>query len=360
MRYKSLGATTTMIPVIGQGCMGIGGYTARDTSQDTHYIAMLREGCARGMTFIDTAESYGDRHSEELVGRAIQGQREKVIIATKVSPENLSYSGVLLAVERSLRRLQTDYIDLYQIHWPNPLIPLHETLSALRRVYREGVIRAIGVSNFSLVELKHVQSVYPDLPISSLQVEYSLFDRTIEQDLLPYCTQENIMIIAYSPLDKGRLATHEGLSAIAAQYNATAAQMALRWLTEWPGVVAIPKATTLQHIEENAAAADIPLQLDDFHAISSRFNHGSKLIPARTILVGELNGQRFVPNPLDLADAIKQGCQLKPVRVVPLPDKPHGYHYRLVEGELRYWAWMFAYQGHAMIPALIREEEENE
>ena len=159
MRYVKLGKTMTEIPVIGQGCMGIGGYLSRDTTHDAWSLHALKIGIDLGMTFLDTAEGYGSGHSEELVGQAVQGIRDKICIATKVSPENLSYNDVISAAEGSLRRLRTDYIDLYQIHWPNPTIPVSETIRALERLLHDGKIRNIGLCNFSLREIKEMADV---------------------------------------------------------------------------------------------------------------------------------------------------------------------------------------------------------
>ena len=194
------------------------------------------------------------------MARAVEGVRNKVFIATKVSPENLSYDDVIRSAERSLHRLKTDYIDLYQIHWPNPKIPVSETMHAMEQLVTEGKIRFIGVSNFSLKELKEEEKYLPKHPIVSTQTEYNLFDRTIENDILPYCEQKGILTIAYSPLDQGRIASGDDkikrLKVIADKYNKTIAQIALNWLIAHPTVITIPKATNPNHIKENATSAD--------------------------------------------------------------------------------------------------------
>ena len=205
MRYKELGKDHIKIPVIGQGCMGIGGYFSKDLREDDRQVRALRFGIELGMTLIDTAEVYGNGHSEELVGKAIQGMRDKVFVATKFSPEHNSYDDVLSSAEGSLRRLKTDYIDLYQIHWPNPNIPIDETMKAMDKLLRDGKIRYVGVSNFSIRELKEAEAAFSGSAIASVQTEYNLFDRSIEDDILPYCQKKNIITIAYSPLDQGKI-----------------------------------------------------------------------------------------------------------------------------------------------------------
>jgi aryl-alcohol dehydrogenase-like predicted oxidoreductase len=361
MQYKYLGNSNLKIPAIGQGCMGVGGYFNADTSQDEHFIRMLRAGIESNLTFLDTAEAYGAGHSEILVGQAIQGQRDRVVVATKVSPEHLSYSDLLQAAEGSLRRLQTDYIDLYQVHWPNPRIPILDTMSAMARLIRERVIRHIGVSNFSVHNLQAAQAALPEDRIQALQVEYNLFDRTIEKDLLPYCEQESITTIAYTPLDKGLLMTQDRrrdkIQELADKYHKTPAQLILKWLASHPAVIAIPKAASLAHIIENAQAVDFDLPSDDFDAISRLFNHPCVFIPTDRIQADSNGLDQFVPGPNDLAEAIRQGEPLKPIRVMPAKGQRSSHDYVLIEGKLRYWAWVIAHDGKKPIPTLIRGDK---
>jgi len=365
MRTKQLGSTIKL-PAIGQG-MG-------DYSWDDRQIEILRTGINLGMNFIDTAEGYDNGHSEEIIGKAIKGIRDKVIIGTKFSPEHNSYDGILRAVERSLRRLKTDYIDLYQIHWPNPSIPLEDTMSAMERLISEGKVRCIGVSNLYLRELQEAQAALADEKIVSLQTEYNLFDRTIEGELLPFCEHNKIIIIAYSPLDQGRIADGDRrrnlLGKIAGKYNRSLAQIALRWLISKLPVVAIPKAKSLQHLKENAASADFDLDEEDIREIDSIFERPTFHISPERIRVST-QGERsrlvyqtieearenrlgHVPSPTDLAKSIAKEETVKPVRLIHTLDKAGKYDYDLVEGRIRYWAWVIAY-GNVPIPAYIRE-----
>ncbi len=375
MKYKDLGKKHTKIPAIGQGCMGIGGYLSKDSLQDDNQIKALRLGIELGMTFIDTAEGYGKGHSEEIVGRAMKGIRDRVFIATKVSPEHLSYDALLRSAEGSLRTLKTDYIDLYQVHWPNPKVLINETMRAMERLLREGKIRYIGVSNFSLRELKETQAAISEVEIVSVQVEYNFFDRTIEDSILPYCESEGITTIAYSPLDQGKIASGEErikrLKMIAGKYNRTMAQVALNWLISHPSVIAIPKATNPDHIKENAFSADFELSDEDFRDISKIFAQECVYVPTdriRVIIGGQGNRQvyqtveeaienklGFVPSPVDLAQDICKGEVLKPVRVTRSADKTGKYDYDLIEGRIRYWAWAIAYSGEKSIPVYIRD-----
>lgn len=349
---KKLGNTEIEIPSIGIGTMGIGGYFTKDISKDDFYINMIRKSIDLGMTFIDTAEIYGDGHSEVLIGNAIKGyHRKKVFISTKVSPEHLNYDNVIKSAKNSCLRLQTDYIDLYQIHWPNPVIPLKETLSGIRYLMNEGKIRYFGVCNFSLQELISVRKLARELKIDvvSNQVEYNLFDRSIEKDILPYCEKEQMTIIAYSPLDKGNIGHYCELDNIAKKYNKTMAQIILRWLVRNNSVIAIPKATNIEHIKDNASS-DFIMSLEDIEFIDRNFNLNCIEIPIEKILTNSEGLDKFIPKPEDLAKSIKyEGMKLKPIRVRCVirnsETSEESYDYQLVEGKVRYWAWIYAHDG---------------
>ena len=239
-----------------------------------------------GINFIDTAEIYGRGKSEKIVGEAIHGHREGVVIATKVSPFNLSHRGVMKAAERSLRRLGIDTIDLYQIHFPNPLFPVQNTMKAMKKLVKQGRIRLVGVSNFNPKKLKDAEDALAPIELASNQVRYNLLDREIEPELLPYARTEKITIIAYSPLAQGlltgkyksdtrptsfiqavnpgfsprnltRLAeVNRALSEIAKTHGKTPSQVALNWLMSKQNVVAIPGVKNAEHAISDAGAVD--------------------------------------------------------------------------------------------------------
>lgn len=376
MKYKILGKTRSRIPAIGQGCMGIGGYLSQDSRQDDNHIRALKLGIELGMTFLDTGEGYGDGHSEELVGRAIQRIRDKVFIATKFSPEHNGYEDVLESAVKSLRRLGTDYIDLYQLHWPTPKVPLSETMRAMRQLLKEGKIRYAGVGNLSLKELKEAHAAMTAEEIVSVQVEYNLFDRTIENSILPYCQSVGMTAIAYSPLDQGEIASGDKkikeLQKIANKYGRTMAQVTLNWLISHHSVMAIPKATNPQHIKENASSADFELSDEDFEKISEIFVQKCLYIPTDRIrvIVGGRGNRKvyqtveealenklgFTPSSAELAQDIRDGEDLKPIRVIRSTDKTGRYDYDLIEGRIRYWAWVIAYNNEKPIPVYIRDK----
>lgn len=360
MRYKRLGSTDIDVPVIGQGCMGIGGYFEADDSQDEHFVRALQAGIEAGLTFLDTAEAYGGGHSEELVGQAIAGRREAVFIATKVSPEHLHSPDLERSAEASLRRLHTDRIDLYQVHWPNPSIPIADTMAAMQRLVQRGLVRFIGLSNFTAQATRGAQAALQSQSVQSVQAEYNLFDRTVEDGLLPFCRQQAMTFIAYTPLDKG-IVIEEGrraerLAEIARDYNKTAVQVALQWLVSQEGVIAIPKASSLAHARENAAAADFALSAEHQAEIGRLFDVRPVNISPEEIQADKKNLDNFVPGPAELAQTLQAGEPLKPVRVVRNPGGSSPYPYTLVEGKLRYWAWVHAFGSKIPLPALIRGE----
>ncbi len=250
MELKPLGNTGVMVPEIG---LGVWKYRGG--------VAPLRRGIELGAFLIDTAEMY---RTEDAVGQAVKGIRDRVFIATKVSGSHLRHDEVLRAAEASLRQLQTDSIDLYQVHWPNSRVPLKETLHAMEALVDRGLVKYIGVSNFSVSELREAQAAISKYPIVSNQVLYNLNSREIERDLLPYCQQHNVTIIAYTPLDDGRLATtsrfrrsrgRRVLEQVATEVHKTLAQVALNWCTSRPQVIAIPKSDSVARTEENCRAS---------------------------------------------------------------------------------------------------------
>ncbi len=274
IEYKELGKTGEKIPALGLGTWGIGGFSFPDYSYDQLAIEVIRFAVEIGMNFIDTAEMYGSGHSEELIGEAIKGIRDKVFIATKVLPTNFRYEDVIKACERSLKRLKTSYIDLYQLHWPNPSIPIRETMKAMERLVDEGKIRYIGISNFSVEETVEAMNSLSKYEIVSNQVEYSLLVRDIERDLLPFCNKNKITVIAYSPLARGELLKgkyYDFLLKIGKKYGKTPAQVALNWLIIQENVVAIPKALSKEKILENMGAYGWKLNEEDLKKIDEFF-----------------------------------------------------------------------------------------
>ena len=270
MEYRPLGRTSEKIPVLGMGTWKIG--STRTSAERAAQVESLKRGLELGMTLIDTAEFYGDGASEQMVGEVIKSRRDSVFIATKVWPTNLHRDDLLMACDRSLKRLGITSIDLYQIHWPNPRIPIRETMGAMQELVTAGKVRHVGVSNFSVEETKAAQDALGKSELVSNQVEYSLMNRSIESGLLQFCQRERITVIAYSPLGRGSLPTRMIPASVLASYQMTPAQVALNWVTFREGVVAIPKSATRKHTEENAASLRTRLSKEDYDTISGVAN----------------------------------------------------------------------------------------
>ena len=241
-------------------------------------VEPLRVGIELGATFIDTAELYG---TEPVVGQAIRGIRDRIFLASKVSPRHFRASDLMKAAECSLKQLNTDYLDLYQLHWPNYTVPIGETMSAMERLVEMGKIRFIGVSNFTANELRRAQATIPNTRIVSNQVRYSLIDRTPEQGLLQYCETHHITLLAFSPLatafDRVRgCDPDDALGQVAAMVGKTRAQVALNWCISHPAVVAIVKADKSEHVQENCAASGWTLSRDHVQLLETRIHHNTR------------------------------------------------------------------------------------
>lgn len=258
MTYKELSGTGVLLPEIGLGTWKyIGG------------VELLVEGIARGVTLIDTAEAYG---TEDIVGHAIRGQRDKVFVATKVSPRHFRRADVLRAADQSLQRMGTDYIDLYQLHWPNYTVPIAETMAAMEELVQLGKVRFIGVSNFSIGEIESAQASLSRCKIVSNQVRYSLLDRTIEDELLQYCESKQITILAFSALAAGLTNIRANdpedvLGKIAESTGKTRAQVALNWCIRHPSVIALFKSDRIEHIREGCGASGWRLSESEVNAL---------------------------------------------------------------------------------------------
>jgi len=262
------------VPVLGMGTW----HMAEDPRLRNEEIAALRQGLDMGLTLIDTAEMYGDGDAEKLVGEAIAGRRDEVFLVSKVLPSHATRSGTISACERSLQRLATDRVDLYLLHWRES-VPLEETVEAFSALVRAGKIRNWGVSNFDVADMEELIEVPGGEAVQTNQVLYNLTRRGIEFDLLPWCRKRALPVMAYSPIEQGRLLNHATLQKIAEQYDATPAQVALAWVLRQPGVVAIPKASNPEHVQENRAALAIHLTKNDLQALDREFPPPTKPVP---------------------------------------------------------------------------------
>jgi diketogulonate reductase-like aldo/keto reductase len=266
------------IVVLGQGTWGMG----EDRRKRKAELAALRLGLDVGMTLIDTAEMYADGGAEEVVGEAIQGRRAEVFLVSKVLPDHATRGGTIAACHASLKRLRSDHIDLYLLHWRED-VPLPETLGAFQSLVQSGAIRYWGVSNLDTADMEEVIALEGGHTVATNQVLYNLARRGIEFDLLPWCRARRIPVMAYSPIEQGRLLTNRALRRVAARHHATAAQIALAWVLRQPDVVAIPKATDPSHVRENREALEVNLTQKDLDDLDREFPPPPRKVPVEVL-----------------------------------------------------------------------------
>lgn len=267
-----------VIPVLGQGTW----HMAEDARRRQEEIAALRLGLDLGMTLIDTAEMYADGAAEELIAEAIGERRNEAFLVSKVLPDNATRRGTTAACERSLTRLKTDWIDLYLLHWRGN-VPLGRTLEAFIELVGAGKIRYWGVSNFDVPDMEEIVGLPGGSTVATDQVLYNLTRRGIEYDLLPWCRERDLPVMAYSPIEQGRMLRDPELKKVAARHEATPAQIALAWLLRRDGIVAIPKAGTPRHVRENRAALDLHLSKQDLAALDRVFPPPTAPLPLEMI-----------------------------------------------------------------------------
>jgi diketogulonate reductase-like aldo/keto reductase len=272
--------TGDTVPALGIGTWNMG--DTRDTRADE--IAALQVAVDLGMSVVDTAEMYGDGAAEELVAEALAHRRHDIFIVSKVLPHHATRRGTISACEASLRRLKTDRLDMYLLHWRGG-VPLDETIEAFNVLERDGKIRQWGVSNFDIHDMDELVALerVGGARAATNQVLYNLMRRGIEHDLLPSCRSRGIPVMAYSPLEQGRLLAHKGLHTIARRLRATPARVALAWVLRQPGVVAIPKASRVERVRENRAALDLELTGPDLDELDAAFPPPARKIPLEMI-----------------------------------------------------------------------------
>jgi diketogulonate reductase-like aldo/keto reductase len=274
MQRRVFGPTGREAAVIGMGTWYF------EQADRRTAIAALRRGLDLGMNHIDTAEMYGSGAAEELIGEAIASRRDEIFLVSKVLPHNASRSGTRIACERSLGRLRTDRLDCCLLHWPGPQ-PLAETIAAFEELRRDGKILSWGVSNFDVADLERALGIAGEGVVACNQVLYHLIERSIEASVIPWCERHGVAVVAYSPFGHSRFPgahTPGGrvLAEIAAAHDATPRQVALAFLVRRPSVLAIPKAATPEHVEENAGAGDLRLSQEEIAQIDAAFPDGRR------------------------------------------------------------------------------------
>lgn len=266
------------IPVLGMGTWRMGENSQHRQSE----IDALRHGLDLGFSLIDTAEMYGEGGAEEVVAEALADRRSEAFLVSKVYPHNASRQGAIAACERSLKRLNTDYLDLYLLHWRGS-VPLSETLEAFQTLQQAGKIRSYGVSNFDLEDMAEAASLEGGEAITLNQVLYNLSRRGVEWNLLPWCRQHSMPVMAYSPIEQGRLLDNRALKDIARSRGVTIAQIAIAWLLHQENVVAIPKSSRIEHVEENYAALNLALSAEELATLNKAFPGPTRPTPLQML-----------------------------------------------------------------------------
>ncbi|NKJ01670.1 aldo/keto reductase [Novosphingobium sp. SG707] len=255
----------TAVPALGQGTWMMAENPARRGDE----IAALREGVELGMTLIDTAEMYGEGEAEILVGEAIAGLRDKVFLVSKAYPHHASARLLRRSCEASLKRLGTGHLDLYLLHWRGA-VPLGETVEAMERLVEAGLIARWGVSNLDMADMEELIEAGGHACATD-QILYNLTRRAPELDLLPWLADRSMPVMAYSPVEQGRLLSHKALAEVARRHEASPARIALAWLLSRPGILPIPKAGSVRHVQDNRAAADLKLSDEDIAQLERSF-----------------------------------------------------------------------------------------
>jgi diketogulonate reductase-like aldo/keto reductase len=262
------------VPVLGQGTWGMGESRHRRTEE----IAALRVGLDLGLALIDTAEMYGNGGAEEVVGEAVVGRRADVFLVSKVLPHHATRRGTVAACHSSMKRLRTERIDLYLLHWRES-VPLEDTLAAFDTLTQSGDIRYWGVSNFDAADMKELVGLPGGTVVVTNQVLYNLTRRGIEFDMLPWCRKRQIPLMAYSPIEQGRLLKNATLRRVASRRSVTPAQVALAWVLQQEGVLAIPKSSNPEHVRQNREALDVNLTREDLNELDQEFPPPTRKVP---------------------------------------------------------------------------------
>lgn len=373
MKYKAININFPNISAIGIGHMGIDSSNKNKNISDLDRIKLLRYSLEQGMNLIDTAENYGNGQSEKIIGKTLEkSERHKIYISTKVSPENLNYKNLIKSCEKSLKRLKTDYIDIYQIHWPNPDIELSETFDALNKLKDGGKIKHIGVSNFSRYLYERAKEY---AKIDVVQLEHNAISQISGVDFLTY-EDDNVLVLGYTPLympldyrDKYRV-----LEIIARKYNTTMQQILLNWISNTNNIlVPITKSNNVNHIYNNSKSLDFNIDVTDRQLLDVILNTRHSFIPMKYIKItpyGRENREFYqtvqdavenklglYPSPQSLASWMSKhdGHMIKPIKVKAYDTDQQEYRYELYEGRVRFWANVIYNNGNMnrLISAII-------
>ena len=364
MKTKVL-KTNLEVGLIGQGTLFGRANDKSDLSELVKKkISTLDYGIELGMNFIDTGEDYEDGRSEELLSQVISTKRDKVIIGSKFKPSNNGYENVIRSCEGSLTRLKTDYIDFYQIQWPNPNIPIEKTIEALTKLVTQGKIRYFGVGNFNIIQLNEALKYDKLNKLCVLQTEYDLFNRQIEDEILDFNSNNQISTIAYMSLGKNLFSNKEQkvLNDLSNKYDTTIRSIVLNWITSHPNTILLTSSTSKEHTFENYNSLSFKMNEKDIDLINKTFKRKTVKVIPKEIMVLDFdesdtshkiytsveeaieNKLDIQPSAIEISEEIKKnGNLLRPIELKRNPDLNSKFPYVLVRGRMRFWGWVIAY-----------------
>ncbi len=327
-------------------------------------ISILEYGIELGMNYLDTGEDYEGGLSEELLSKIINNKRDKVVVGSKFIPSNNSYNDVIFACESSLKRLKTDYIDIYMTHWPNPNIPIEETIAALSYLVEQGKIRCFGVGNFNITQLSEAIKYDNINKFSVLQTEYDLFNRQAEEEIFDFNKINNITTLSYKSLGKDLYTDTEKklLDDLSKKYKKSIRSIVLNWITSHQNTLALTSSMQETHTLENYTSLSFNLTSEDISLINNTFQRSTIKISPNKIKVNDFdesdaahkiyttieeaisNKLNIQPSAVEISEEIKKdGKLLRPIELKKNPDLNSEYPYLLVRGRMRYWGWVIAY-----------------
>jgi myo-inositol catabolism protein IolS len=366
MKYTNLGPTKIKISKIGMGTL----FKKCKIDFNKKIKHIIDKSYHLGINFIDTAPIYAFGNIERTIGYSIKNKRQKIILATKNLPSQNKYNEIISSAEQSLRRLKTDYIDLYQIHWPNHKIEIEESAEALNILLQQGKIRYVGLCNTNLDNLKKYKNILTN-KLVAIQNEYNLFERTYEDNLKKFINISNMTMISYSPLSNGKLFNGENerkiLNFLEKKYNRTKSEIILNWITsQSKNIIAIPSTLKIKNLVDNANSQKFMLNKLDIDLIKKKCKTKTRFISPDNILIersesnifqslndAKKNIYKLDPSPEELAEDIKANNLLKPIKLKEIKKNKLNKKYTLKDGNLRYWSWIIAKGKDKKIPSLI-------
>ena len=344
--------------------MGIG----LNPAQRSEETKLLSFGIENGLNFLDTAESYADGAAEKMIAEVVNGIRENVILASKFSPRNSSREAIIKSAESSLKRLNTDYIDLYQNHWPSCDTPFDETLAGMASLLESGKARAIGLSNPTRKQVELAEKELGADKFVSIQQQYNLADRQAERGSIAACSKAGRTFIAYSPLFRGEIRPRlpgkdETWRSLCDKYSCSSSELTIAWLLRKPNIALIPKASRKDHLLSNKRAESLDIESRDLTLIDSLYPFKITCLPASLIdpkltpgiyaslEEAKTNHRDLRPSPVELSNQIKVDQISDPIKIRKA-KLSQNYRYQIIEGQVRYWAWTIAFGDKARIPCL--------